>query len=684
MYRSIDGAIVARRSGGAADAADDGLFRVEVAFSSEEPYLRADWFDGPWVETLGHSPGEIDLSRLQNRAAVLANHDRGPGSAGAPLGNVLGVVERAWVEQGRGKAMLALSRRADLAGLRQDIEDGILGKISVGYRIGERVLTRAPQDGPDEYRVTQWSPFEISLVDVAADDTVGVGRADGPRELRPGASRATPLDPQPAAGCPTQTTRNHTMEMTAQAEQPPLHPAPAAEIRLSPDALADERQRVLEITALGRAHGLDDRARSAIGAGTSVESFSAQVFQALRDTGKIRLAESPEIGMSETEISKFSFRKAILAAHDPASARQIAPLEFEASLAAQAKRSNSRPERGGAITIPSDVLARGIFCQRSEVMGALGALRNAFGGRGVAYRDMTVGSATGGGNTVGTDILGTDFISLLRNALVIDRLGATFLRDLNGNVAIPSHSAAVTGYWVSENGAPTESAPTVGQVTLAPNTVAAWCDYGRRLMLQSSIDIEAFLRADLAATLAQMIQAAVINGAGSDEPTGILQTSGIGSVAGGTNGAAPTYEHMVDLESAVAAANADVGTLAYLTNAKVRGKLRKTQEFSGTDGEPVYTSGREPGLGTILGYDAWVTNSVPSTLTKGSASGVCSAILFGNFSDLILGFWGGLDITVDPYSLSTTGARRVVAFQEVDVAIKRVASFAAMKDALTT
>jgi HK97 family phage major capsid protein len=181
-----------------------------------------------------------------------------------------------------------------------------------------------------------------------------------------------------------------------------------------------------------------------------------------------------------------------------------------------------------------------------------------------------------------------------------------------------------------------------------------------------------------------MIQAAVINGAGSDEPTGILQTSGIGSVAGGTNGAAPTYEHMVDLESAVAAANADVGALAFLTNAKVRGKLRKTQEFSGTDGEPVYTSGREPGLGTILGYDAWVTNSVPSTLTKGSASGVCSAVLFGNFSDLILGFWGGLDITVDPYSLSTTGARRVVAFQEVDVAVKRVASFAAMKDALTT
>src|SRR5690606_30700059 len=119
-----------------------------------------------------------------------------------------------------------------------------------------------------------------------------------------------------------------------------------------------------------------------------------------------------------------------------------------------------------------------------------------------------------------------------------------------------------TGYWVSENTAITsESQQTIGQVTLTPKTVGAYTDFSRRLLLQSSMDVEMFVRADLAATLGQMIQSAAINGAGGGEPTGLLNTVGIGSVAGGTNGLAPTYDHMVDLETAVSVANADVGNL---------------------------------------------------------------------------------------------------------------------------
>jgi hypothetical protein len=141
---------------------------------------------------------------------------------------------------------------------------------------------------------------------------------------------------------------------------------------------------------------------------------------------------------------------------------------------------------------------------------------------------------------------------------------------------------------------------------------------------------------------------------------------------------------MVDLESAVAIANADVGTMAYLTNAKVRGKLRKTQEFASTNGKAVWTSGSERGVGDVLGYDAVVTNAVPSNLTKGTASGICSAIAYGNWADLMIGMWGGLDIMLDPYTGATSGTKRVIALQDVDVAVRRVASFAAMKDVLTS
>jgi Phage capsid family len=116
----------------------------------------------------------------------------------------------------------------------------------------------------------------------------------------------------------------------------------------------------------------------------------------------------------------------------------------------------------------------------------------------------------------------------------------------------------------------------------------------------------------------------------------------------------------------------------------VRGKLRKTQEFASTNGKAVWTRGSERGIGDVLGYDAVVTNSVPSNLDKGTSVGVCSAIMFGNWADLLIGMWGGLDVILDPYTGATAGTKRVVALQDCDIAVRRVASFAAMKDALTT
>jgi len=267
---------------------------------------------------------------------------------------------------------------------------------------------------------------------------------------------------------------------------------------------------------------------------------------------------------------------------------------------------------------------------------------------------------------------------------VLDRLGVTWLRDLNGNVAIPRQSGAAQCYWVAESGAPTESGQTIDQVVMTPKTVGAFTDYSRRLLLQASLDVEAFVRADLASIIGLGIQLAAMNGGASNDPTGLFNVSGIGSVAGGANGGAPTYDHMVDLESAVSVANADVGTMAFLTNAKVRGKLRKTQEFASTNGKAVWTSGSERGIGDVLGYDAVVTNAIPSNLTKGTSAGVCSGIAFGNWADMLIGMWGGLDVMLDPYAGATSGTKRVIALQDVDVAFRHAESFAVMKDALTS
>ena len=478
-----------------------------------------------------------------------------------------------------------------------------------------------------------------------------------------------------------------------QATAPATEPAVTRSTSKQPDGIELERARVREITAVGRQWNLPELAEKAIDSGMDADVFATKVLAHLKDTGTLRTAESPEIGLSTKEAESFSFCRAILAASDPHHAATLAPFEMECSRAAQDKRGDSRDKiRESALTIPADVLLRGIQLNAAAARSAQSLLlqraKHGIANRGhlIGQRDLTVGSASAGGNTVATEVLGSDFITLLRNAMVLERLGCTFLTGLNGNIAIPSHTAATTGYWVAENAAPTESAPTVGQVTGSPKTVGAFVDYSRRLLIQSSIDVEAFVRADLAAVLGLMIQLGAFNGAGaSNEPTGLLNTSGIGSVAGGTDGLAPTYAHMVGLETAVANANGDVGNLAYVTNTKVRGKLRQTQVFSGTDGKAVWTS--QPGsqgVGDVLGYDAFCSNSVPSNLVKGSSGAVCSAIMFGNWIDLIIFMWGGLDIMLDPYTGSAAGTKRVVALQDVDVGVRHTGSFAAMKDALTT
>jgi HK97 family phage major capsid protein len=184
---------------------------------------------------------------------------------------------------------------------------------------------------------------------------------------------------------------------------------------------------------------------------------------------------------------------------------------------------------------------------------------------------------------------------------------------------------------------------------------------------------------DLAKIVALAIQQAAINGTGaSNQPSGIL-TQVTPSVVGGTNGAAPSWANIIALETAVAVANADVSTMGYLTNAKVRGKLKGAEKFPGTNGQPVYADGNLP----LNGYAGYITNAVPSNLTKGTSSGVCSALIFGNFSDLIVGLWGATDILVDPYTGGAAGTVRVRVMQDCDVAVRNVESFSTMVDALT-
>lgn len=203
---------------------DDGLLRLRLSASSEVAVLRSPWWEEPWLETLGHDEGEVDLTRFNDGAAVLANHDRYTATGNTPLASI-GAIERAWLENGRLQADVVISRREALADLRQDIADGLVRNVSIGYVINERVLTKATNDGaPNEYRVTSWMPYELSLVDIPADASVGLGRS---ADTKPAAASYRVVD-MPAEGNLTNPgERSMSQKPAPAAEDSTANPTPA-------------------------------------------------------------------------------------------------------------------------------------------------------------------------------------------------------------------------------------------------------------------------------------------------------------------------------------------------------------------------------------------------------------------------------------------------------------------------
>ena len=194
---------------------------------------------------------------------------------------------------------------------------------------------------------------------------------------------------------------------------------------------------------------------------------------------------------------------------------------------------------------------------------------------------------------------------------------------------------------------------------MIPRTVGAYTDVTRKLLLQSSIDIENFIRSDLARVIALKIDLAGLYGSGvGNEPMGIKNTVGIGAEA--FAGAVPTFPEVIAMESDLGSANALLGSPCYITNASMRGSLKGTKKDAGS-GEFVWTGGQD---GELNGYRAFVSNQVAA-----------GDVWFGNFSDLLMGFWSGLDLTVDPYTNSTSGTVRIVALQDCDVAVRHAESF---------
>ncbi len=514
---------------------------LKFSFSSENPVARY-----AYDEVLDHSEGAIDMTRLNNSAPLLFNHN---------VDKPIGVVERAWVDDRKGYARIRWGTSQLANEVRKDVENGILRSISVGYRIN-----KAKEDEQHGLvRATNWTPYELSVVTVPADNSIGIGRS----LVQPEIEQKT-------------KTIQQTKQMTNQA------------ISYTNDGWTEYDREAEQFSIVRALQGL----------------VNGNI------TGRER-----EI---QQELSNINVRK-----------------------------------------------SQGIFVPDN----------------GWGRRDYTKGSSTQGQKLVGVEHLADRFVDVLRARLVVAECGATILPDLQSDVSIPRRTGGATAFFVAESGNVTESTGSFDSISMSPKVMGAFSQFSYLMQLQSTPEIEQLIRNDFVALLAQKLDQVALNGGGSNEPNGVLQTSGIGAVVMGTNGGAITLDKMLDLKQTVAVDNADIPTAAFITNSKVENALSKLKD--GNNQYLLNPYGSEIGQMQFAGRVLKVTNNIPSNLTKGSSSGVCSAAIYGNFQDLLIGLFGSLELLADPYTQFQSGGVGVRALQAVDINVRHAQSFGAIVDITT-
>ncbi|MCF6766168.1 phage major capsid protein [Thiotrichales bacterium 19S3-7] len=547
-------------------------------------------------EVLLHENENVDFSRLKNGAPLLFNHD---------WNRQIGVIEDVWIRDEKGYAKVRFSKQGFGDEVYKDVKDGIIRNISVGYHVNE---TKFSQEAMTLF-VTRWLPFEISFAPVPADTSVGVGRS-----LNEDFSQY-------------QITSNRKELVMSDERSKEV-------VKSYEEGQKEERERTDAIYKLADENKMTEFARSYVKDGSSFDKFERDMYKQMannvllanrRKETQENQIESTAIGMNNKEVRNYSILKAVRAMAEPTNTRaqKDAAMEFEASEAF--KRDNHIYDTGFAI--PSDVL----------------------------MRDFAVSGE--GGNLVPTTLQSNSFVDMLRNRSVVIPL-AQRMSGLKGNIKIPKQTAGSQVYWVNEGEEVDEGHIGTGLIELSPKTLGAFLDITEEMMINASPDAETIVRNDLVAQMALGIDTAALYGQGgnSKQPLGLFNA---GVPVYEYLEDAPTFDDYVSLETKIATSNADVNSMRYLINPKLKGKAKTTSKKLNQD-STIWETG-----GTINGYQTHATNQVQS-----------DHIFFGNFNDLIIGLWAGLILRTDPYTKMKAGVLTVVARQNVDFAIRREESFA--------
>jgi len=576
------------------------------------------WFG---EEVLDHNPQSVRLDRLNGGAAVLVNHD---------TSDQVGVVESARIDNDkRGRAVIRFSRSQRGEEIFNDVKDGIRKLVSVQYKVHKYEVTeRAGQS--DLVRVLDWEPCEVSIVAIPADATVGVGRAHTPQ---------TPANLTTQIKTPEVTPMNDTVKtpdttVDTEAERAKIHNS----IR------SEEKQRMDAIRKDADIYNVEELGRQAISEGWSIHDFREK---ALAEVGKrnnkarTETKHDGEVDLSSKDRSRFSIVRLMDAISNPNDRAAQKRAAFELEVSAEAQRG-----------FGSEFNCRGEFVPESLL-----------GGR----RDLSAGTATDGAELVGTNLLAGSYIEVLRNAMVTAQAGITILPGLVGNVDIPRQTSGAASTWISaEDGDATEGEAQFDQVSLAPRDLACYTEVTRRLLQQSTPAIEGLVMRDLAIAQALGIDKAVLYGsAASGQPRGIALQTGINTKD--LAAAAPTYAEIIEIIKKVLEDNALTGALRWMISPAGWEDLSTTsKQASGVEGNFILGDN-----GKVAGYDYSVSNQITA-----------EEYFFGDWSQVLLGEWGGLEMNVDPYTHSLKGKIRYITFKTCDVAVRHPEAFCYAHDGI--
>ena len=329
---------------------------------------------------------------------------------------------------------------------------------------------------------------------------------------------------------------------------------------------------------------------------------------------------------------------------------------LEREISAETAQRSGRPHTG--LVVPTEILEQRVVSTTTPSGGA-------------------------GGRIVDPDYRPEMFIPLLRDSLVMNQLGAQVLRGLSGGeVQIPKAKAGMIGGWATEQGdLTTDDLEFETPVTLSPKKVGVIGEYSKYMMLQASPDIEMLFRRDLSESLARTIDSVAIGGGGTNQPRGITSRVTASTQTGtSTNGKKALLADYYALAKSVDAANVPSTRRGWLINNNVRYAAAQQVKFPTAGSDTIYMNGQ------MLGEPTVVSELVPSNGTKGSATGSLSTAIYGNWSDLIIGFWSELEILLNPYvsSAYNKGNVQIRSLMVADIALRRSESFKFYEDIVTT